>query len=160
MATSISQNLTFEETLPYFGIKGGAAVALSEGADQNDFFPKASPVNIIQTDQMWYVKFRWETYGLLNHLMCGTFRLNLYLEEMGKGEFGLDPAYSTANVSFKSKPHAYEHTMVIPAGQVPAGVYKLVASLTFTGPEGVPGPIAAFAEIGAMQIYAEGPTNP
>ncbi|RMG27420.1 MAG: hypothetical protein D6730_07240 [Bacteroidetes bacterium] len=153
---SIVSNLTFEELLPFFQIQGGATVCLTENLaapGPGTGFPPATPTNIIKTSQGWSVAFQWETLGALTNLMAGQFQLNLFLEEMGSGEYALPAAFSTATVNFVSAPNVYNQVMNIPANQVPAGVYKLVVSLTFKGPLGVPGPIAAFSEVGMIQFY-------
>ncbi len=149
-------NLTFEEMVPYFEIKGD--VRVYEGVSTNDFPANTRQTNVIQTDQAWYIRFHWDTKGLLNYLLAGTFKLKLYLEEMGGGEFSLPK--NQVDVKFVSKPNHYVAYMSFRPGDVPAGVYKAVAAMTYEGPTGVPGPVAAFAEIGMLQFYAEGPTKP
>lgn len=89
--------------------------------------------------------------------MAGTWHLQLFLEKMGGEEFTLNPAYAIDQINFVSRPHEYYRWAIIPAGQVPPGVYRAVASVTFKGPLGVPEPIAAFADIGLVQFYEEGP---
>lgn len=150
------ENLKFEETLPYFGIKGH--VGLYEGRDTNDFWPNRANCHNIQTDQFWFVGFRFQTRGELNHLMAGNFCLTVYLEQMGKGEFCLENNVKV--VPFRSCPETYTEYLAFKPGDVEPGVYKVVATLTYKGPKGVPGPIAAFAELGMVQFYEEGPTNP
>ena len=134
----------FEELLPYFGVGGEADVYEITP-------PGGAPTTIIRTDQAWKVRFHWRTYGKLNCVLCGKWNLRIYLEEMGKGEFDLPGA--TASVAFVSAPTDYEKDIVIPAGVVPEGIYKLVVSITHTVPSGEPGPIAGFAEGPLLQFY-------
>lgn len=147
-------NLTSEETITNFSLNGHCH--FYEGAS-TETWSASSPANIIQTDQPWYVLYHFQTQGLLNHIMAGEWNFELFLEQMGGGEFDLNPSYAKDQMAFVSKPHLYTKWAVIPPKEVPAGVYKAVGSVTFKGPLGVPGPIAMFADIGLIQFYDEGP---
>ena len=152
----ITENLIKEEILPYFGFRGH--VHLYEGPSTDDY-PAAPPTNIIQTDQPFSVIFHWRTVGLLNYVMCGKWKCQILFERMGEQEFGLPQQYSVSTEKFKSKPHSYECRIDVPAGLVPAGVYRIVGLLTLEGPTGVPAPSAAFADLGLVQFYQDGPGN-
>lgn len=154
---AVNENLLFEEMLPFFGIHG--EVTLKEGPSTNDFVG-GNPTRIIQSDQSWNVSLKLETSGLLNYVMAGKFQFRIFLEQMGQGEFALNNSYAIATENFVSMPHTYHTRMDIPRNEVPDGIYKLVVSLTFKGPSGVPAPIAAFADLGLIQFYKEGPTAP
>lgn len=137
-------NMTCEELLPWFGIKGKCDVYE---------VPTMNPTSIIRTDQDWGVKFNWKTDGGLNHLLAGRFQLQVLLEKMGPGE---GPAIPAKQIQFQSHPHEYNETISVPAGLVQSGAYKLVATLTMRGPGGVPGPIAGIAEGPVIQFYDVG----
>ncbi len=151
--TVLSENLTYEEMLPHFEIRG--SVYVFEGASTANW-EASSPTTIIQTDQPWYVLYYFRTNGLMNHIMDGTWKFELFLEKMGQAEFSLPQQYRIKEIPFVSRPHTYLDFSIIPKDQVPTGVYKLVIASTFKGPAGVPGPIAAFADIGLIQFYHEG----
>lgn len=140
----------FEELLPFFSLKGTCEVFENTP-------PGSTPTQIIRTDQSWGVRFKWETCGALNHIMCGKWQLRILLEEMGCGESCVPDPYSKAEVPFVCGPHCYEHTITVPARQVKAGVYKIVATITMVGPCGVPGPIAGFCEGQMLQFFEGGP---
>lgn len=150
---SHTDNLVIEEVLPFFGLRGHCH--FYEGSSTENWRTD-SPTNIIQVDQPWYILYHFRTTGLLNHLMAGTWHFRLFMEQMGGGEFTLDPAYAIDQMNFVSKPNEYYKWAIVPPKNIPEGVYKAVASVTFKGPLGVPGPIAAFADIGLVQFYKEG----
>ncbi len=148
-----TENLIKEEILPYFGFRGN--VHLYEGPSTDDF-PAAPPVDIIQTDQSFHVLFRWNTKGNLNYIMCGKWKCRIFLELMGGKEFTLDPAYAIGETDFVASPSKYSCRINVPGGQVKAGVYRVVATLTLEGETGVPAPVAAFADLGLVQFYEDG----
>ena len=123
---------------------------------------------IISTSQTWMIHVRWETRGPLNILLTGNWHLHAYLESMGPGPdvdvtdiadpdaphvIALAPA---AGVSFYSADIAVPANVVgLPAGtaMLQTGLYKLAVALTYIGPTGVPGPIAAYEEGPVLQFY-------
>ena len=137
--------MTYEELLPVFSVNCDCEVIELDAPHM--------PTNIIRTDQRWAVKFSWETEGALNYIMAGTWHLQVFLEQIGGLEFDLGGA--TRDVSFNSLPTNYEETISFNAGTVPAGIFKLVAAITFAGPapERRNGPIALFGEGPMIQFY-------
>jgi len=154
---AITENLVHEETLPLFGFRGHCHCF--EGPSTQDFAAGA-PTNIIQSDQPWSVVFHFSTQGLNNHIMAGKWQVQVLLEQMGGKEITLDPSFSQTEIDFISRPSSYSATLQIPQNKIPPGVYRVVGVLTFKGPLGVPGPIAAFADMGLVQFYKEGPSTP
>lgn len=143
MSHIVQVPFTFEELLPYFSLTGGLSIYEITP-------PGAPPTTIIRTDQRWKVQFDWETFGRLNCVLCGSWELRVYLEEMGRGEFHLENA--TATVPFVSSPHSYSREIEFAANSVPVGLYKLTATIIQQGPGG-PGPIVGFAEGPLVQFY-------
>ncbi|MFK7847336.1 MAG: hypothetical protein AB8G77_18720 [Rhodothermales bacterium] len=152
----LTENLIKEEILPYFGFRGH--VHLFEGPSTDDY-PAAAPVDIIQTDQSFHVRFHWRTTGNLNYIMCGKWKCQIYLEKMGGDEFTLNPAHAIGTEEFVAQPKNYNCKIDVPALQVKPGVYRLVATLTLIGDTGVPAPVAAFADLGLIQFYSDGPAS-
>ena len=136
--------ITFEELLPHFRIDG--TCELFEVAQ-----PEDTPTTVIRTDQDWYIKMDWKTSGPLNYLICGRWQLQVLLEEMGKGEHDVDN--SIVFEKFASKPAAYSKEVRFRAGDLPEGVFKLVATIKLLGPNDVPGPVVGFAEGPIVQFY-------
>ncbi len=148
-------NLIFEELLPaHFQVNNGS-VQLFEGPS-TDGFPAGPPKRIIQVDQPWAVKFTWTNSGLLVPFIQGDWHLEIFLEQMGPSEFGFPSTLGTKIVPFVSvNATTYNEFVVIPANVVPEGIFKLTACITFSSPApaSIPGPIAAFAEIGGVKFY-------
>ncbi len=142
-----TQSLTFEETLPFFSIKGGATFTTHD-------WPPKGPDTTIRTDRSWHCHFHWDTDGGLNYIMGGKWKVKVLLEKWGGGE-----NYSAKEqvLTFVSAPHHYHGTITFGPNEIPAGVYKPVVVITMEGLSGVPGPIAAFGEGKMMQFYDVGP---
>ncbi|RMF56379.1 MAG: hypothetical protein D6748_13675 [Calditrichaeota bacterium] len=136
--------IKFEEMVPYFNISGDCELYEVKP-------PGVHPTTIIRTDQEWYIKFRWNTLGPLNCLMCGNWEVQVYLEQMGKGEFALPNSVMTE--PFVSKPFNYDCEIRFQPGKVPEGVYRIVATIKLLGPTGIPGPVVGFAEGPLVQFY-------
>ena len=88
--------------------------------------------------------------------MCGKWTCRLYLEKMGGSEFSLPISHAIGVEDFVAKPNYYSCAINVPPNVVPAGVYRVVATLTLKGETGVPAPLAAFADLGMVQFYDEG----
>ena len=97
---SIPCKMQTEELLPWFGWSADCTVY------EGGMPPGGLPTSIIRTDQPWAVCFKWTTTCPLNYLMCGKWKLEVHLEQMGGGEYSLPKA--TADVEFVSKPHEYK----------------------------------------------------
>ncbi len=145
--------LTVENVIPksLFDISGD--VHLHESPSTADL-KEAPPVNIVQRDQNVYVHFVWKQNGWLGKLLSSSCRYEarVYLEMMGAGEVG-NPA--PVNISFKRGASAsYSAVVTLPAYSLPQGAFKVVATLLMHGPLG-PTPIAAFEEVGVLQVYED-----
>ncbi len=138
--------ITFEELLPLFSLHGDASI--SEQAPVHD------KTNIVRTSEGWQVKVDWHAHGPLNFVVCGTWKITVYLEQMGGGEFSLSG--NTATEPCVSAPHAYSKIMLFGAGSVPAGLYRASVVITVEGSTGVPGPIAGHEDLGLIQFYDSG----
>lgn len=146
-------NLVKEDILPFFGFTG--QVRMFEGPSTGNS-PALPPASNIQTDQSCHLRFRWTTQGTLNYVMSGTWKVQVFLEKMGGGEFTLAPTHAVNTESFVAQPQSYVCDIDIPGNVIPAGVYRVVATLTLKGDTGVPAPLAAFADLGIVQFYKEG----
>lgn len=147
----ITRELNFEELLPFYAVNGKAT--LHEGPS-TDGFPAGAPTNVIQRDQPVSVAIKWESSGLLVPFLAGEWRLNIYMEQMGQGEYTLP--ISEASVNFNAASPTQSHVFNIAPNTVPAGLYRVLCSLTLVSPDAtgnVPGPVAAFAEFGLVQFY-------
>lgn len=141
----MSYPFTFESLPPHFMFKEGFI----------DIFEVKGnlPTQIIRTDQAWGVKFHWAIVGDLCCMVQGYWNLAVYLEQMGGGEFNLP--HNTMPLDFLPKPHVYDpKPMIWNAGEVPVGIYRIVATLTVTAEDGVtPGPFAGYVEGPMLQFF-------
>lgn len=113
--------------------------------------PSQAPVNIIKEDQVAYAHFSWAQDGWLLPLIGNgcKYECRVYVERMGAGEVG-DPAPAT--VSYTPVANQKFHAVVTLAG-LQEGAYKLVATLMFRSPNGSITPLAAYEEMGILQVY-------
>jgi hypothetical protein len=123
--------------------------------------------NLIMTDQTIQFKFEWGVYGSFAHAINPAFewRIQLYFEEYGLGEFNIGPIGSKvvpmgsgtpvglAQVNF---PGTASTTITIPGGTIPAALYDVVAIIQlYDMPSGLPCFAAAFAEFNKIHFYNE-----
>ena len=148
----MTENLIFEEVVPFFKIKGHCHTW--EGMSTQEW-PAKAPDQIIQLDQNWFWAVHFKQTGPLTYLMGGTWRAELFLEQMGGGEFSMPISERRIEFPFKAEEGWNYKTKQIGPRIVPAGVYRAVVSLTFRGLTGRPGPIAAFADMGMLQFYED-----
>lgn len=152
-------NFTHEEMVPNFNLTGRAAIF--EGplpSSPIDTVDPADGTRTVRCGQDWWVLVEWTAGGWLNHIMDGTWEVQVFLEQMGIGEFDVMP--SPRSVPFVSTdPHNYriDIPFVAQSLSVPPGLYKIAVALTMRGPLGVPAPIAAVAEGPVIQFYEVGP---
>jgi hypothetical protein len=139
-----------EEKLKFFKMKGYAQVCEVEEHEGVE-----TPTEIIRTGQNWSIKVWWETIGALNCLMCGYWKVRVYLEQFGAGEYDLPN--NIIDVPFHSEPYSYHGEIKFNPGDLKAGVYKGVVTVQLYGSKGVPGPIVAFAELGWLHFYDSKP---
>lgn len=144
--------LTIENQFPaaWYSIRGD--VHLHESPALPDNLPARAPVNIINTGQNLYVHFRWRESGFLRNSFCGwQFECRVYLEMMGTQETRDNPA--PIFVPFNTSGDTYSRVITIPAGDLEEGTYKMIATLLLHDCNGSPTPLAAYDEIGVLQVY-------
>jgi hypothetical protein len=110
-----------------------------------------SPVNIIKEDQVSYAHFVWKQDGWLLPLISTgcKYECRVYIEQMGPLEVG-NPAPAT--VAFTPGSGNSFSAIVTIAG-LTEGAYKLVATVMFRSPSGSLTPLAAYEELGILQVY-------
>jgi hypothetical protein len=161
LAPPEAMEFRFEELMPYFRCHGTATVYEGQTPADPDDIDESQASRIIQVGQDWFVWAEWRASGWLNNAIDGAWRLQVFLEKMGAGEFQLMP--NPLEIPFVSAdPHHYFQDVPFPATSmsVPAGLYKIACSLTMVGPPPTraPLPIAAVGEGPVIQFYeAVGP---
>ncbi len=152
--------IKFEENLASptsFRMLKCTAAILSEAFDpesDDDWAGNAAnPSNsIIQTDQEITFNFKWGCAGILVQSLCGTWNVQVYLEQMGENEFGLPGA--RVDIPFEPvSGHQYDVNIVVRPNVIPAGLYRAVAAITLVSEHGKPLPVAGFADFGLLQFY-------
>ena len=114
-----------------------------------------APTRIIRTDTSWAVNIDWTVTGSAVPMIAGTWHLHIRLESMGPGgEYSFfDP---DCNLPLNGG-NNYSCHFDVPAGAVAAAhdgtPYRLVVTLTYRTPAGLPGPIAAYYDAGIFQFY-------
>lgn len=145
--------LTIENGFPttFYNISGN--VHLHEGPTLPPDLPAITPpVNIINTGQDLFVHFVWSESGSLANSFAGwSFECRIFFELMGSGEVGSNPA--PVNVAFNTTTNNYSAVITIPDGTLAEGAYKLIATIVLHDPSGNPTPLAAYDEVGVLQVY-------
>jgi hypothetical protein len=148
--------MTFEDL-------GSDHLSVQGSAEVYELTAPRNPTTLIRRNQAWRVDFDWKSQGPDNHIIAGTWDLKIYLERMGGAEFNFpNPAginSGTASEPVVSLVSASEYSKYIDVSAfvVPAGLYKLVASITHRGPLGAPSRVAGFAEGPLLQFYDVAP---
>lgn len=111
------------------------------------------PEKIIRENDPWAVKANWHIQGPVAPIVGGDWKVSVYAESMGPGaEANLGSQNVAVNSAPPPSPRNYTATINVPAGTLPAGVYRLVTVLNYSN-LGVPQEIAGFAEGPFVQIY-------
>lgn len=128
-------------------------VHLHESASTDDLPHDFPPVSIIQDDQTAYVHFLWRQRGFLTKLISTncSWECRVYLEKMGAGEVANPAAVNTPFVA--NDGHFYSTFVAI--SNLTEGAYKVVATMLLRGPGKSPTPIAAYEEVGILQVYRD-----
>jgi len=120
-----------------------------------------TPINVINANQDFAANLEWQLCGFLVQFLSGHWRIRLLLESMGPTEeYSLPLGGKTVplpnGVVCPGNPNCtcWETDIPVTAGTVEPGLYKAVIALTYESVLGVPGPMAGFAELGMVQIYA------
>ena len=118
-----------------------------------------TPVTIVSSADGFGAHVEWELYGWLGQWMPGNWRICMLLESIGPGqEYSLPSPAATIPLNPGELPPPYtktfKHDILIPAGTVEPGTYRVVISLTYDLPNGKPGPFAGHANLEYVQIYA------
>jgi hypothetical protein len=122
--------------------------------------PQFPPSTVIRTDQDWGVQIDWTMEGPLTEWIDANFHINVYLESMGPGpEFALPPLIiNTKSVPVAlvggAKQRSYSEQVLVNAGDIPAGVYRVVTTLhLFEAASGTPTPVAGFIDNGMVNLF-------
>lgn len=116
----------------------------------------AAPTTIIDFDQDWGVKLKWDLTGSLRPFVCGTWCISLFFESIGDGpEFDLRHDHRIP-LDPCGNGH-YEYDFRVRRGTVKkehcGRPYKLVVAVVYETACHRPGPMAGFVELPMIQFY-------
>lgn len=152
--------LQFEEHVSGgFKISSGSYAIMTESKDLGGLFPADAPFDpsltnrLIQTDQGVTVKLKWTVTGGLAVLIAGKWSYKVIFEKMGGDEFPGEFSGTTPFVAALT--NTYNVSVAVPANQLTEGVYRVIAIVNLEGPApaNVKAPVAAFADLGLIQVY-------
>lgn len=113
--------------------------------------PKADRADIIQVGKDVSVLVKWSQRGPLCHALDGFWTVGLLFEKMGSGETAYAPE---VKARFVRKPdYENEVRINVDTNVLGPGLFRALLFLRFASPEGVPLPIAGFADIGFVELY-------
>lgn len=146
----MAKRLFFEAVLPVFNSQG--VFNLLEGNDPENLDWEDLPVaNIIRQGNEAYVLVKWEQEGELCHVLNGYWEIDVFFEQMGRRE---ELHHPRETVRFEQKPGVENFVKIrVDTTALGPGIYDGVVRLLFKNPDGIPIPIAAFGDIGMIEIY-------
>lgn len=152
------------ETDLYPYLKGRIAAIVYESEFEVD---DQHPVSVIDVNEPWFVDVAWQLIGDVKHMICGKWRVKLFMENIGQSGDDLDLENDRGLIDLEPCGDGYYRTRFsVPANKVKVGdggtPYKAVVGLTYLtncpmrGGAFRPGPIAGFVELPTMQFFEEG----
>jgi hypothetical protein len=144
-----------------FEVSGGPHLLKGElyHANIHEVTDPTVPTNIIRIDQDWFIHLKWRLSGSLVRMIDGEWVIQTFLESIGPGdEFELNKPGKTLDVNPGSPD--YEFKFEVTKGAVPANSYKLVTTIKYRAPDGLPGPMTGFYEVPLVEFYDPGPIGP
>ena len=114
----------------------------------------------VQSDQTIKFVFNWTLTGFLANSLhpLSKFTVRLFFEKWGHSEFDVDVntppltvPYSAGTIVGASR--TFQATLYVPGGSALPGLYDIAAVINFEDQLVNPGPVAAFAEFGKVQVY-------
>lgn len=150
---AIQKNLTFEESFANFEISDGQ-ITWTEGSSTAGF-KEGTVQRLIQKDQPINIKVSWKTSGLLCPFIAGKWRVEVYLEKMGKGEYNGNNIDGSLDYDPNKRNH--QLTISVPENTIDKGTYRVVVCLSLLAKDSgqTHGPLAAFADLGIVKVYEE-----
>lgn len=173
---ALQVNLINEQTLAgFFDFRGVGQVGnLDELASLGGFTAGSNVIGsrLIQTDQQVDFRFQFSVEGMFAHAFNPNFRwrIELYLERYGPLEYNFPAGLGFVELTYGSGDYVGANevhfpgagapnstTISIPGGNIPEGVYDVVAVIRLLHEAGNNTPcfLAAFAEFNKINFYQE-----
>jgi hypothetical protein len=151
MANAVG-NLSFENVLTKGAFNVDGHVHFIETGGAGGFGADLGNLNAVQTDEDVTIRFHWTQTGALCGMLSGTWRCDVFLEEMGPGEVTSPIPFKTS-AFVTTNGFTYEVNVPVAAGTVQEGLYRVTARLMLTS-NGAPklSPVCAFVDLGLVQF--------
>jgi len=153
-ARAVYTQCTFETDFPSNLLSGSVYVRVSE-ADK-----PGQPARIIDSNEAWLVDVYWFLTGQAAQLICGQWRVKIFMESMGKDNLDLEipPAglrvptnqYNFYHVQFYIPPN---YVKVEPSDGTPFEINVVTALLANNGR---PSPVIGYCSLGTILFFSEG----
>lgn len=128
-------------------------VELSGGGYPNPVITNPNPASI-QVDQRWQVRFNFTASGIFFNFFGAAVKwdCDILMEQFGPDDNPASlPSISIAGVNAPS--HIYNGTINLAPGDVPEGIYRLVARLCMRPNSSNTILATGFVELGVVQFY-------
>lgn len=113
--------------------------------------PSLPPSTIVPSGTAFQVHVSWEIHGTVVALMGGKFNVKVFFEGFGtlpEKDFGAAPV-AVIPVSGTN----YIVHVPVAGTDLPVGIYKMIAMITYTNAAGNPGPIAGYTDDIIVEIF-------
>lgn len=120
------------------------------------------PENIVEVNRTWEVDVRWDLKGKAVPLICGEWRVKLFLESLGADELDREARYPVG-IPLDQRSDSYHAQFLISANALQVEEdegtpFQLVASVILMGKKGdrfVPSPIIGYVTFPVAQFFRE-----
>lgn len=121
--------------------------------------PANAPTNVIPSSSAWRIDCSW-FLAPPGNIVGGSWRLQAVVEGLGKAvEFETAPITVAIDGRVTPPGPDYQQSILFPGPQAAligaqdSVLLKVGVALTYRTPANVPGPLAAFLELGVLQIF-------
>jgi hypothetical protein len=154
MSLAFNSQCSFETDFPPNLLAGSVYVRVSEAENPG------VPAQIIDSNEGWLIDVYWNLYGQAAQLICGTWRLKVFMESLGRDD--LDLEIPPNGLPVPSNPYQFYHIQFyIPPNYVkverndgtPFDINVVTALIANNGK---PSPIIGYCSVGHVLFFYEG----
>jgi hypothetical protein len=154
MARAFNTRCAFETDFPSNLLAGSVYVLVSEAENPGQ------PARIIDSNEAWLVDVYWNLYGQAASLICGQWRVKIFMESLGRDTLDLEipplgrpvptNPFNFYHVRFYIPPN---YVRVEPTDGTPFEINVVTALIANNGR---PSPIVGFCSLDPILFYYEG----
>lgn len=154
LAQAYNSQCSFETDFPANLLSGSVYVRVSEA--ENPYVP----AHIIDTNEPWLVDIYWALYGPVAQLICGQWRVKVFMESLGGDN--LDLEIPSKGYPVPANPFQFYHLRLnIPANFVKVEPndgtpFEINVVTALIANNGRPSPIIGFCDSGTVLFFEEG----